>query len=445
MIEGPVIDASGVIENQKLGKFVVRRVILLSIAVAFLDGFDLNVMAYLAAYLTDDFQLSRIEMGNLFAAGMFGMMLGGMLFGFLGDKFGRRPMIIVAVVLFGLSTLVLALVDSYEQMLAVRVLNGIALGGPLPLCWALTIEYAPKRIRATVVTLVMMGFTIGSSLGAPFTIWLVPLYGWESAFFVGGILTLILAGVLYMTLPESVRFMVGRERDPALIARYLKAIEPTLHVSDEARFILGDEQQTKPNTFKIARLFDGPLKWITPLLWAGYVAGATGIYFKSSWTPLVLELVGFTRTEAATFTSISAIGSAIGGLILMRFTDRKGPIAIAVMALLAVPMLLVVGLLETNAALFLGLNFIAGILVGGAQYGMHSIAGLYYPSVYRANGAGWASSVAKIGSIIGPMAGGLILATQFPVKNIFALLAICPALLALCLIIMARAQRKEQT
>lgn len=442
MTSQPTIDVTQIIEKQKLGGFVVR-LILLSLLITLFDGFDMQVIAYAAAYITQDFQLDRVEMGNLFSSGVFGTMIGGFLFGYIGDRIGRRPAVLVAAGSFGLLTCAFAFCETYTALLVVRFVNGIAIGGLLPLCWALNIEYVSSRYRATVVTIVMLGYTIGSSMGGPITVWLAPRYGWEAVYLFGGIGTLISVALLYLWLPESARFLASKGLKPNLIARYMRSIEPRIEIPEDARFIVSDEGR-QPERFRVGKLFEGDLRFITPLLWIAYIAGSAAIYFKSSWTPLVLEILGYTRTQAAMFSSISALGTAAGGLLLMRFTDNKGPISIAIMALVSVPLLLWAGLLDVGAWTFLVLNFLVNIVMGGAHYGMHSIAGVFYPSAYRANGAGWATSIAKIGSVAGPMIGGLILATAFPVKHIFALLAISPAVLAIALIAMSRIRARRR-
>ncbi len=441
MADAGMIDVADVIERQKLGRFVLR-LIALSCAITFFDGFDMQVIAYAATYLTDDFGLSRVEMGNLFAAGTFGTMIGGFLCGYLGDRFGRRPTIVWTSFAFGALTFAFALSQNYTQLLVLRFLNGIAIGGMLPLCWALNIEYVPRRYRATVVTTVMLGYTLGTSFGAPITLWLAPRYGWQAIFVFGGVATVIVAALLWVALPESARFLAGKRRRPDLVARYLNGVEPALGARATDSFVLGDEAAAGSERFRVGRLFDGSLRWITPLLWSAYIASSLAIYFKTSWSPLVLEMLGYSRAQAAGYSSISSIGSAVGGLLLMRFTDRRGPIAIAAMAFAAAPLLLYAGLGDLGPIGFLGVNFVVTVLLGGAHYGMHSIAGMFYPSAFRANGAGWATSIAKIGSIVGPLAGGWILATQFPVKHIYALLGVCPAVIALCLFAMTRVRRR---
>jgi AAHS family 4-hydroxybenzoate transporter-like MFS transporter len=437
MADQPVVDVSEVIERQKRGPFVTR-LILVSWLITFCDGFDMNVISYVARYLTADFQLSRVALGNLFSIGIFGTMIGGFLFGYLGDRVGRRPTILIAATSFAILTFAFGFARSYEALMAIRLLNGIAIGGLLPICWALNVEYVPKRFRATVVTLVMLGYTIGGAVGAPITMWLAPRYGWGMVYIAAGIFTLATAGLLAATLPESARFLASKGRRPDLVARYLKRLVPDVVIPANARFVVGDEARPAGARTGVSALFERELIWVTPLLWTAYIASSMAIFFKANWTPLVLEILGYTASQAATFSSISAVGSALGGLLLMRFTDTRGPVAIAAMALLGVPLLLYVGLGALGFWGFLIVNFFVNIVMGGVHVGMHSISGLFYPSTVRANGTGWATSIAKIGSVAGPMIGGLILATAFPVRHIYALLAVSPLVVAIAIFAMSR-------
>ncbi len=173
---------------------------------------------------------------------------------------------------------------------------------------------------------------------------------------------------------------------------------------------------------------------LTPLLWLGYTASTMAVYFTSNWGPIVFEDLDFSRDTAAYVGSITSVFGAGLGLILMQFTDRKGPFSVAVYPLIAFPLLLVVGLLSMGADAFLLLSVVAISLVSGAHFGILSIAGVYYPSAIRANGGGWATSIAKIGGIAGPIVGGYILASGLPIVRSFAILALCPAILVLCAI-----------
>jgi AAHS family 4-hydroxybenzoate transporter-like MFS transporter len=430
------IDVSAVIERQKLNGFLVRLVVV-SWIITFFDGFDQNVISFAAPTIAPMYHLTRPMMGNVFAIGLVGTMIGGFLFGWIGDRFGRRPAVIVATLLFAIMTLDFALVGSYGGFLAMRLAVGIGTGGMLPLSWALNIEYAPKRWRSSIVTVVMLGYSAGISLGGPIAVWLIPRFGWQSVFLFGGFLSLLAAIALIAQLPESIRFMVAAQKDGKAIADILRRIAPDRVIPHSARFAMSDEDRIAKH-FSPRLLFGGALRWITPMLWVAYVFSSMAVFFLATWTPLVFEALSYSRPEAAAAGSITAIAGALGGLALMRFTDTFGAIAVAAMPALAIPLLLLGGFADVGHGGFMVLiGLIAFALIGG-HFGLHSIAGIFYPSAWRGNGAGWATSVAKVGSIAGPLLGGLILATSLPVRHIFALMAVCPAMVLLCMLVVGR-------
>ena len=434
------VDVSSIIERQKLNGFLVALVVG-SWVITFFDGFDMNVISFAAPYIAPEFHLDKVMMGKVFSIGLAGTMVGGFLFGYLGDRIGRRPSIIAATAAFSVLTMAIAFSRSYEQLLALRFLDGIAIGGMLPLSWALNIEYAPKRFRSTIVTMVMVGYSLGTALGGPITVWLAPRYGWGSVFLVGGSLSLLSAIGLIAMLPESVRYLASQGGKPDTIARILRRLAPDLQLPSNPRFVVADEEATS-KSFNVKLLFENELRVITPLLWIAYIFSSMTAFFLATWTPLVFEALGFSRSTAAFAATVNSVFGALGGLSLMRFTDRFGAIAITVMPLLAIPLLLVAAFADLGSEGFLvATAFITLFLIGG-HFGLHSIAGIFYPSAYRSSGAGWAVSVAKIGSIAGPYIAGLILATSLPVRNIFAVVAICPAVFAICILIIGRMHTK---
>jgi AAHS family 4-hydroxybenzoate transporter-like MFS transporter len=428
-MSGRTIDLATVIERQKINPFWLRLLVV-SWLITFFDGYDMQVIAFAAPYISQDLNLSRLMLGNIFTSGIFGTLVGGFLFGFIGDKIGRRPAIILASVSFGVLTLALGFARTYEQFLVLRFLDGVVIGGMLPLCWALNVEYAPQRARATVVTVIMLGYSLGSSLCGPISVWLAPKFGWPSVFFFGGAGSLIAAALLFAGLPESIRFLTARNLRLDFVARTVRTIAPKEDIPDDATFVLGDERKDA-GKFRLSRLFENELRIITPLLWATYIVSSMAIFFKASWSPIVLEDMGFARSDAAFMASLGAIAGAIGGLCLMRFTDRLGAASIAALPLVAIPLLLYAAFGQFSMPAFMALNTLIGFCVGGAHTGVTSIASIYYPSAVRASGAGWASSIAKIGSIAGPFIGGIVLSTQLPARYTFALLAVCPLLLAI--------------
>jgi MFS transporter, AAHS family, 4-hydroxybenzoate transporter len=435
MSERTVIDVSQVIEQQKLGGFLVGLVVI-SWIITFFDGFDSQAIAFAAPYLSTQYHLDRIMMGNIFSMGLVGALIGGFGFGYLGDRIGRRPAIILATAAFGLLTLAFVFADSYASLLALRLIDGIALGGMLPLSWALNIEYVPKRYRSTVVTVIMIGYSVGIAVGGPAANWLIPQYGWQSLFAVGGALSLVAALALVLILPESARFLASKGWQPRRVADLLRRLTGKA-VPADAQFVVADEVGQAKH-FNPALLFRDQLRFITPLLWLAYIASSIAVFFLATWTPLVFEALNFTRSQAALAASVNAAAGAVGGLLLMRFTDNIGAIAVTAMPLLAIPLLLIAAFVDVGQGGFFALFALIALFLIGGHFGLHSIAGIFYPSAYRGNGAGWAISVAKIGSIAGPFAAGLILSTNLPVRYIFAVLAICPAVFVVCIFIVGR-------
>lgn len=427
-----IIDVARVINERKLDRFNYGLIVL-SWFITVFDGFDMMMIGFTAPYMRDELKLDEIMLGHVFSAGIFGMMLGGFLFAYIGDRIGRRRTIVTTAFVFGFLTLATALARDYETLLVLRFLDGLAIGGMLPLAWALNIEFVPSRMRSTVITVIMMGYSLGSAMAGPVTVWLAPHYGWEGVFVFGGVGSLVCAVALVLFLPESIRFLTSKGLRPELIAKRLNRLQPGLDARPSDQFVLGDE---RPDTghFKVGKLFEGRLALLTPLLWLGYIASTLAVYFNSNWGPIVYEDLAFSRDTAAYAASFSGFMGAVLGLLLMRFTDRKGPFSVAFYPMLAAPILLVVGLVPLSHTAFLPLSILAAMLVSGGHFGILSIASVFYPSAIRANGGGWATSVAKIGGVVGPIIGAYVLSSGMPIVRSFAILAICPAILMICAI-----------
>jgi AAHS family 4-hydroxybenzoate transporter-like MFS transporter len=307
----------------------------------------------------------------------------------------------------------------------------------LPLSWALNIEYAPKKYRATVVTLIMMGYSLGTALGGPIANKLIPLFGWKALFIFGGVAALVSTAILFAMLPESIRFLASKGGSTERIRTILKRVAPQETIPAEVNFIVADEAGHS-KTFKPSLLFKGELSRITPLIWMAYIASSFAVFFIVNWTPLVFESLKYNRADAATAATLNSLLGAVAGVLLMRFTDKRGAIAITIMPIITFVLLLIAAFVDMSKTNFLLFEAMTGGFLIGGHFGMHSICGLFYPSSYRANGTAWATSVAKIGSVTGPLVGGWVLSTNLPVRHIFAVLAVCPAIFAVCIYLVGR-------
>jgi MFS transporter, AAHS family, 4-hydroxybenzoate transporter len=440
LAERTSVDVSAIIERQKLGSFMIGLV-LISWIITFFDGLDSNLISFAAPYFGSQYHLTKIQLGNIFSMGLFGTMVGGFALGYLGDRIGRRPVVIFATAAFGTLTMCFALANNYGSLFALRFIDGLPLGGMLPLAWALNIEYVPKRYRATIVTVIMMGYSLGTALGGQVANALIPAFGWKSVFIFGGAFALFCSVVLFFILPESIRFLASKGQGSDRIGRIVRRIDAAERVPADAQFIGTDENQENKD-FKPSLLFKGELRWITPLIWMAYIVSSLAVFFIVNWTPVIFEALKYTRKEAANAASLYSAMGAVGGLLLMRFTDKRGASAITIMPIMTAVLLLIATFVGMGHVQFMILAAATGGFLIGGHFGMHSICGIFYPSAYRANGAGWATSIAKIGSVAGPILGGIVLSTSLPVRDIFAVLAICPVVMAVCIYLVGRMHRR---
>jgi AAHS family 4-hydroxybenzoate transporter-like MFS transporter len=403
----------------------------------------MNVISFGANRLMHEFHLSKPEYSYIYSSAVVGTILGGFLFGYIGDRIGRRPTIIATTALFSLFTFAIALAQGFWPLMILRFLDGLALGGAMPLIWALNVEFAPKARRATIVTLIMLGYGFGGLVSGPVSTFVLPRWDWPGLFVLGAVLSAVATLLLIPTLPESLRFLANKGLKPHAIRsvlRRMKVAEP----DDPVSFVLTDEAPPSAKGFRLSMLFEGQLKWLTPLLWLSYFSSSISTFFVTAWGPSILQYLHFSETSTGWVSSVNSLCGMTGGLLIMRFTDRHGPISIAVLPLTAVPLLLTAGLAPINAIEFLGLLWLISLFMVGSHYGVTSIISGFYPSEIRANGTGWCSGVAKIGSVLGPVIGGYILAPHVlpNVRVSYALLAVCPTVYGIAILSIGLIERR---
>ena len=403
-----------------------RRILALSCLVTFFDGLDFALVAFSLPFIRDAMALDEAMLGTISTATFAGQMIGSLLGAYLADMFGRRSVVIWCTATAALLTFVTGLAETPAMLIMLRLAGGMAIGGLLAPIWSLNIESMPRAMRATSVTIIMLGFSAGGAAAGQVTNLLAPANGAYAALAVGsggllpapgwhavclccGVLTGGLALVLLAVLPESIRWLVARRRPAEHITALLCRFQPGFQVGPSALFQLSDERCAGDNDAVFARmreLFRGWLVWITPLIWLGYFCSSFAIYLKTSFGVLFLEQLGLRVEQAINLSSVGALGGAVLGVALLLCTKRRGPGWIAMAPLLAIPCLLLIGSgAVVGGSLFVPLILAASVLVGAGHAAVIAITSIYYPSAMRATGGGWASFMAKFAAVAAPLVG----------------------------------------
>ena len=431
----PVLRVADIVDRAGLSKLQILTVFL-CFSVALFDGYDIGTVSSMAPLIADHFHVSVRGFGPLFSAGFLGMTLGALVVGPIADHSGRRWTIIASSFVFGLFTLLIAFAPSVEALTVLRFIVGIGLGGALPNVIALTAEYAPRRARAFIVTLMACGIPLGGVLAPLLGSYIGPAWGWGASFILGGALPMLLCLALIAGLPESLRFMVVRNQDPARILAVLARIDPARvpSATTAPRITLGDEDtHAKASVWELFRSGRLPA---TLLLWAVFFCTLLTALFIVSWLPAVLRNTGLPVSDALLLASLFSTGGLIGSPLLGRLTDQHGPYAVLLPAyILGAAFAAFIGSANSLGMLAIAI-FAAGFFIFGAQACIQALAAALYPTAICSAGVGWAFGIGRLGSIVGPFFGGMMIAAQWPVTSVFRAAALPALIAAACTIVM---------
>jgi MFS transporter, AAHS family, 4-hydroxybenzoate transporter len=442
--QSDTLDVAQFLHDLRFSRYHLRVLILCSL-VTFFDGQDFAALAYALPYIRDEMHISDEMTGYVSSAAFLGQMIGSLLGSYVGDIFGRRPVIVVCTIGSAILTFAVGFAASPEQLIVLRFVSGLGIGGLLAPVWALSIESMPRTIRATSVTIIMMGFSCGTASAGPIANWTAPVLGWEGIFWVCGVMTGAFALILFFMLPESARWAVATNKVPERIAPMLAPFKPGLAFEAYTKFILPDERDAAGSAnplHKLRELFAGPLALVTPLIWAAYFCSSFAIYLMSAYAVIFMENLGIARQNAAWLGSASAILGSLGGVVLLAMTERRGPGWIAVAPLLGVPLVLLIGtgLVITTPA-FVPTLLLVAVMVGTGHAAVISITSIYYPSAVRATGGGWASFVAKFAAVAAPIFGARFLAGRDGAMAGYSFTALCLGGIIVCVLALAHFTR----
>ena len=426
---GAPVDVAEFIDQQPVGRFQLKLLSLCA-AVLFLDGFDTQAIGYVAPALAKEWGLTRAALGPVFSAGLFGLMIGALLFGPLADRVGRKKIIIFSTLAFGLGALVTAFVHDVNALLAIRFLTGLGLGGAMPNAVAMTSEFNPRRRRATMVMIMFCGFSGGAALGGLLAAALIPQFGWRSVFVVGGVAPLLLAPILALSLPESVRFLALTGRANDRVSGLLGRIRPKVAFARGTQFVMHEPHLPG---IPVLHLFRQGRTLVTLLLWVVFFMSLLDIYFLANWLPTVLNDLGSSVSASAAIGSMLQVGGVVGTFALGSIIDRFSFRALALVYFIAVFAVGAIGQFGHSIILVTVAIFAAGFCIIGGQIAANALAAAFYPTSVRATGVGWALGIGRIGSIVGPLVGGMLMTMKWSTASLFmaaAAAALCAALAA---------------
>lgn len=415
MADQPVVQVSRLLDERGLSSFQIMLIVW-SFFIVLIDGYDIASIAFAAPSLAKEWALKPGALGPVFSASLIGILFGSALFGFIGDRYGRKAALVWANLLFGVFTLGAAYATNLDQMFWLRLLAGLGIGGVIPNVVAINAESAPRRLRATLAIIAVGCVPLGGAIPGFVTAALVPTHGWQILFLIGGIVPIIIAIAAQIGLPESIKYMALHESQRGRLVKAIKAIRPDYVVPPNAKFVIEDEKQYPG--FSPGHLFRDGLGLITPLLWLLFALNLMGYFFLISWTPTLMTAAKLPPATAALAGASLQIGGTVGALVLCWWLQKHRFLAVAILFVIAVPAVGAIGYAGlTSQTAVLVTIFIAGFLVLGIQSGINVIGAMVYPTSLRANGSGWELGIGRIGSIVGPLAGGLLIG--LPVDRLY--------------------------
>lgn len=432
------VNLTEAVDNSRFNKFHVALVTLCAFVILF-DGYDLAIYGAAVPLIIEEFGISPARAGAIGSYALMGMMVGAIVFGTLSDKVGRKAVIVGCVILYTVFTGAIFFVGSPTELGICRFIAGLGLGGVMPNSIALVAEYSPKNLRSTLVSVMFSGYFVGTIAAALISIGFIPAFGWRSIFLVG-LAPLLLIPFLIKFLPESLSFYLKQGRNDE-VAATLRKVDPDLHFTGTPEFEVNEGPRQGSS---VANLFRDGYAFSTVMLWVAFFMVLLMIYGLLTWLPQLMINAGYPLGSSLSFLLTLCVAGMLitwsGGYLSDRFGARKVLVTAYVVAAVFVALL---GFAGNTAVLFI---YIAVALGGGATFAAqifaNAFAAQYYPTNARSTGVGWGLGVGRIGAIIGPLLGGILLSANVPLYANFLAFAI-PGVIAAVAITLVKDRSAE--
>jgi AAHS family 4-hydroxybenzoate transporter-like MFS transporter len=430
------VSIESLIDESEIG---CRQIVIVTLCglLAMADGFDGQAIAFAAPEIVKEFGIAPTELGAVFAAGSLGSLTGVVAQGPVGDRLGRKTVMLAAFVLVGLSSLLNVAAMTGEALIALRFAAGVGLGAALPNLFALTSEYTPKRRRSTFVTAMFCGIPLGSVLGGMATANILPTAGWRAVFYLAGALPLLLSIAAWRLIPESLAFLLTQKGSNDRVGDILAGIG--VSAPGEGVALAGADRAPGASS---AQLFAEGRLYGTLLLSAISFVSLLVSISLTNWLPLILHQAGVDIGMAVIGGVVLSGGGMLGAMFFAVLTDAHDVYKILLPAYVAATLsVAAIGAVPLQGDLVVAAIFAAGFLFIGAQMCFPTLVAAYYPSALRATGIGWTMGAGRIGAIVGPAFTGLLLERKLATSDLFYIGAATTLLAVAALALLAFTER----
>lgn len=403
--------------------------------IAFFDGYDTAVIGYIAPSLLQEWGIEKGALAPVLSAALLGLAIGAMIFGPIADRFGRKRVLILSVMIFSVGTAVSAFAHNLLQLEVLRFITGLGLGAAMPNAVTLMSEYSPKQKRSVIVNTMFCGFPLGAALGGFIAAFLIPNYGWRSTLIFGGSIPLLLSLLMILYLPESVRFLIRQKGSKS--QERMKKILIKIHSSAKTQndFSL-DEGMVVANS-KGLQLVLSKYYWRgSLLLWIAYFMGLVIFYGVMNWMPTLFKEAAMPGQLGSIITGLFALGGlgAIGnGWLMDRF---NGTLLIAFFSVLTAISVALIGVfISLPLAALIAIILFAGIVMNTAQSSLPALAANFYPTEGRTTGVSMMLGIGRFGGIAGSFLVAFLIQNNLSIEEIFYILALPAVIAGVCLLL----------
>ncbi|WP_405384683.1 MFS transporter [Maribacter sp. LLG6340-A2] len=389
-----------------------------------LDGMDVLIISYCAPAIATSWQIGPEALGIVFSVGLAGMALGALVIAPYADHIGRKKMILISAFLMGASVFCTGFAQTVPQLILLRLLSGLGIGSMLATTASLTSEYLPNRSKDFWVSFVLAGYPIGAIIVGYVAASVIPVSGWRMMFKLAGIASLVTIPIIFFFLSESIEFYLSKQPRNALqkVNRILEKLKvsPLSELPNKSnKSLIISVDQLLSNTYRISTL----------KLWTALFFAFGCLYFLISWIPKLATNAGLSMELAIYSGTVFNVG-AFFGIVVQGYISSKIGLKKTIAFFLGTT-----AFLMAIFNVFVGSDFILlifgllGFTLQGGFVGLYAVAARLYPAEFRTTGVGWAIGAGRLGGVLGPALGGILIGWGLSMSTNFMIFAV-PAFLA---------------